>query len=234
MAVHLLRLDDLYFPPVEDADAEGLIAVGGALSPDWLLLAYESGIFPWFSEGDPILWWSPDPRFVLRPSEVKVSKSMRTILRRPKWSFSLDRAFDRVVAHCADMPRRGQDGTWITKEMRAAYSKLHQMGMAHSAEAWCAGRLIGGLYGVSVGGVFFGESMFSLEPNASKYAFIQLCRWLEARQFTLIDCQIPSDHLRRLGAYELTRTLFLDRLEWALEKPTLKGPWQTDNFSVSG
>lgn len=228
MAVHFLRPDDLYFPPVEDADAEGLIAVGGALSPDWLLLAYECGIFPWFSEGDPIMWWSPDPRFVLKPSEVKVSKSMRPVLRNTAWRFTLDQAFEQVVARCAQVPRPGQDGTWITAEMQAAYTALHRMGMAHSAEAWYNGALIGGLYGVSIGSAFFGESMFSLVPNASKYAFIHLCRWLASKHFSIVDCQIPSDHLRRMGAYELPRTAFLDRIEWAMERPTLRGMWQTD------
>lgn len=222
------QLDPYYmaFPPADHANDDGLLAVGGALREDWLLLAYEQGIFPWYNEGDPILWWSPDPRFVLIPSEVKVHKSMRTVINSGKYQFAMDTAFDRVIDHCADIPRHGQNGTWITGHMKQAYKDLHKLGMAHSAEAWENGKLVGGLYGVSIGGAFFGESMFSTKSNASKFALISLCGWLEAKGFTLIDCQIYSSHLEKLGAKLVSRAWFLDALEQALESETLAGSWQ--------
>lgn len=221
------QLDPYYmaFPPADHANDDGLLAVGGELREDWLLMAYEHGIFPWFNEGEPILWWSPDPRFVLMPEEVKVQKSMRAVINSGKFRFAMDTAFEQVIDHCADIPRHGQNGTWITGHMKQAYKDLHKLGMAHSAEAWLDGKLVGGLYGVSIGGAFFGESMFSTKPNASKFALISLCEWLHERGFTLIDCQIYSSHLEKLGAKLVSRAWFLDALEQALESETVVGSW---------
>lgn len=214
------------FPDPEKALPDGLLAVGGALTEDWLLTAYENGIFPWFSQGDPILWWSPDPRSVLFPGEVYIAKSMRPVLRNPSWEFSFDTDFDAVTEHCAEISRKGEQGTWITAEMRAAYGKLHKLGVAHSAEVRINGRLAGGLYGVSIGGAFFGESMFSEVPNASKYALIHMCRRLERMGFHFVDCQLPTAHLAAMGAEEMPRTAFLNLLKEALAVDTLRGNWR--------
>ncbi len=223
----LYELDPYHmeFPDPELASEDGLLAIGGELRADWLLTAYESGIFPWFNEGDPYLWWSPDPRFVLFPDQVKVRKSMRPYLNNPSYEFKFDTAFDQVIEACASIPRRGQDGTWLTAEMKLAYQNLHRIGMAHSAEIWKDGSLVGGLYGVSIGKIFFGESMFSLEPNSSKLALIRLCQWLKERSFLILDCQIHSDHLEQMGAELIPRTNFLEILENALDGDTLKGKW---------
>lgn len=226
-AMPVYQLDPYYmaFPPPDHANDDGLLAVGGMLREDWLLLAYQQGIFPWFNEGEPVMWWSPDPRFALRPDEVKIAKSMRPLLNQQVFEFSLDRDFDSVIDRCAEIPRHGQNGTWITTHMKKAYKDLHKTGMAHSAEVWQKGELVGGLYGVSIGAAFFGESMFSDVPNASKFAFIKLCQWLDLRQYTLIDCQIYSRHMEKMGARQMSRAEFLDHLEDAIEEETLRGPW---------
>lgn len=218
--------EDLVFPPPYLAEPEGLLAIGGDLSINRLLLAYRSGIFPWYSPGEPILWWSPDPRFVLFPQRLQVSKSMRQLLRRNVFEISFDRAFAEVIAHCSSAPRPGQSGTWITTEMQAAYIRLHKAGFAHSAEAWQNGVLVGGLYGISLGRVFFGESMFSEVSNASKAAFITLVQWLQVRDFQLIDSQVYTEHLASLGAEEVPRSEYLNLLQQGLSAETLPGPWQ--------
>lgn len=225
MPVFQLNDDTLMFPSALLANDEGLLAVGGKLQEDWLLTAYSKGLFPWYSAGDPILWWSPDPRCVLIPSEVKVHKSMRPILNNLSFEFRFDSDFEQVIDICSRTPRRDQPGTWITDEMKTAYINLHKIGMAHSAEIWKEGKLIGGLYGVSIGGVFFGESMFSLEPNMSKLALIRLCRWLHENGFLMIDCQVYSPHLATMGAIEVSRIHFLEALRHGLKQDTRKGKW---------
>ena len=215
----------LAFPSPELAHEDGLLAVGGDLSNERLLMAYGLGIFPWYSEGDPILWWSPDPRMVLIPSEFRVSKSQRRINRSGRFRVTMDRAFDRVIAACARAPRRGQDGTWITEDMTAAYCRLHRAGYAHSVECWESEELVGGLYGISLGRCFFGESMFSLESNASKVAMSALATQAVRWEFALIDCQMHTPHLKGLGAKDLPRALFLELLSIGLEGETRVGPW---------
>ena len=197
--------DKLFFPPVEAADENGLLAFGGDLGMNRLLLAYRSGIFPWFNEEDPICWWSPDPRFVLFPSELKVSKSMQVFFRKGTFQFTINKAFSSVITHCKKVYREGQGGTWITNEMQDAYINLHNAGYAHSAEAWHDGKLVGGLYGIRLGKVFFGESMFSLESNASKFAFINYVQQLQKQNVQLIDCQLHTAHLESLGARMISR-----------------------------
>jgi len=213
------------FPPVEEAE-NGLLAVGGDLSPGRLLLAYASGIFPWYDEEQPILWHSPDPRMVLLPAELRVPRSLRKRVRQRPFGITLDRAFERVLDGCAGVPRPGQDGTWITSEMREAYAELHRLGFAHSAEAWRDGELVGGLYGVSLGAAFFGESMFALEPDASKIAFVTLVEALREWEFQLLDSQVYTDHLARFGAVEWPRERYLAALERALDRPTRQGRWR--------
>jgi leucyl/phenylalanyl-tRNA--protein transferase len=223
--VPVFRLDErLIFPPPELAE-EGLLAVGGDLSADRLLLAYSMGIFPWYDEGQPILWHSPDPRLVLSVSELHVPRSLERTLRRGTFQVTFDTAFGQVIDACATAARPGQDGTWITGEMRRAYKRLHKLGYAHSAEAWLGKRLAGGLYGVSLGGAFFGESMFAREPNASKAAFVSLMRQLQCWGITLVDCQVATEHLERFGASEWPRERFLAALGAVLEQPTRKGRW---------
>lgn len=217
--------DELVFPPPHLAE-DGLIAVGGDLRRERLLLAYRQGIFPWYSEGEPLLWWSPDPRMILLPGEFHLSKRFLRNLRKTPFKVTLDRAFAEVIRGCAAVPRHGQDGTWITREMITAYVGLHEEGYAHSAECWLNGRLVGGLYGISLGGCFFGESMYSLEADASKTALAALTRQLQACDIDLIDCQVSNPHLRRLGARPVRRTAFLKMLRAALEKPTHQGRWQ--------
>jgi leucyl/phenylalanyl-tRNA--protein transferase len=223
--VPVFRLDErLVFPPPELAEG-GLLAVGGDLSPDRLLLAYAMGIFPWYEEGQPILWHSPDPRLILLAGELHVPRSLERTLRSGTFRITFDAAFDTVIEGCARAPRAGQDETWITREMRRAYKRLHREGFAHSAEAWIGERLAGGLYGVSLGGAFFGESMFAREPDASKSAFVTLVRQLQTWGIALIDCQVTTAHLERFGAREWPRDRFLATLETALEQPTRRGNW---------
>lgn len=224
MPVFLLN-EDLVFPNPEEANADGLLAIGGNLRPDRLLLAYEMGIFPWFSPPDPVLWWCPDPRCVLYCNELKVSKSMRNVLNRGTFIVTFDEAFKRVMEGCRDAERAGQSGTWITDEVIASYTYLHRLGVAHSVEVWQAGELVGGLYGISLGRLFFGESMFANVSNASKVGFIYLVHRLKELGFPLIDCQIYNDHLGSLGARMISRATFLDTLASSLEHDTLRGNW---------
>lgn len=203
-AISFLR-EKLEFPAIENASSEGLLAVGGDLSPERLKLAYSSGIFPWFNEDSLILWWSPDPRMVVFPEKVRVSKSMKKVLASGKFSLTKNQQFERVIETCADIKRKGQDGTWITESMKKAYTELHKMGLAASYEVWENGMLVGGIYGVDLGHIFCGESMFSIVSNASKYAFIMLARELKEKKYRLIDCQLYTKHLESLGAEEIPR-----------------------------
>ena len=200
--------EELLFPPIELADTDGLLAIGGDLSTERLLLAYRSGIFPWFNENDPICWWSPNPRFVMFPAELKISKSMLTILNKDIFRFTINQDFSGVIKNCRNIPRKGQEGTWISPAMYKAYMQLHRDGHAHSAEAWKGEELVGGLYGIRMGKLFFGESMFSREKNASKFAFINYVRQLQKEKVQLIDCQVHTRHLESLGARMITRNAF--------------------------
>ena len=225
----IFRLDHrLAFPPVENAE-DGLLAVGGDLRPERLLLAYRSGIFPWYSEGQPILWHSPDPRMVLVASALDVPRSLRKTIRKQVYRVTLDTAFAKVVAACASVERPGQSGTWITPEMQAAYRELHRRGLAHSVEAWQDRRLVGGLYGVSLGAAFFGESMFTVAPDASKVAFVRLVEQLVRWDIGLVDCQVHTGHLARFGAVEWPRKRYLAALKKALAGPTRTGPWRLED-----
>jgi len=228
VALPLLKRDDYRFPDPHSAasNPNGLLAVGGDLAPSRLLRAYSEGIFPWFnSDDDPILWWSPDPRAVIQPQSFKPSRSLRKRLRSGDFSCRIDTQFEAVVLACANSPRRGGAGTWITKRMQKAYIELHKSGYAHSVEVMQDGRLVGGLYGLSLGDMFFGESMFSAVSDASKVAFAALCGQLGQWQFSLIDCQMMNDHLASLGVVELSRDAFLDRLSSNRSIPTRRGPW---------
>jgi len=218
------------FPPPNLADRSGLLAVGGELAPNWIIQAYRNGLFPWFSEGEPIMWWSPDPRLVLFPDRLKVSKSMRPLLNQNKFGVAFDSDFEAVISACAHAPRRGQDGTWITSAMMDSYISLHEMGIAHSVEVLNdSGELAGGIYGLAIGKCFFGESMFSKASNASKFGFIKLVEWLKQKGFSLIDCQVSSEHLISLGAEEIPRSFFLELLNSAIEKPGTTGRWVANN-----
>jgi leucyl/phenylalanyl-tRNA--protein transferase len=225
--VPLFRLPrEPVFPDPELAEPDGLLAVGGDLSAERLLAAYAAGVFPWYSAGLPILWWSPDPRLVLLPEELHVSRSLGRTLRAGRFQVRADTAFERVIRACAGRARPGQDGTWLTPEMIQAYLRLHRRGLAHSFEAWEGEALAGGLYGVSLGAAFFGESMFADRPDASKAAFVRSVEWLAARGFQLVDCQVKTAHLQRFGAREIPRRQFLTRLGRALERPTARGRWE--------
>lgn len=209
----LFALDHrIYFPPVDLSEPDGLLAIGGDLSTERLLTAYKLGIFPWY-EGNTPLWWCPDPRFVLFPSDLKVSKSMKVLLKRNAFTFTVNRNFAGVIHACKQTPRKGQDGTWITDEVEHAYIRLHRLGHAHSAEAWLGDQLVGGLYGIRMGKVFFGESMFSLVDNASKYAFISYVGRLLSEGVELVDCQVHTQHLENLGAQMIPRADFLALLK---------------------
>lgn len=214
------------FPDVSLAEREpdGLLAVGGDLSVTRLVNAYRNGIFPWFSEGDPILWWSPDPRTVLMPGEIRVSRSLRKTLRKGLFGVTMDRQFDTVVSACAG-PRPGCDGTWLVPEMVQGYQRLHRQGWAHSVEVWANGELVGGLYGVALGRAFFGESMFSRVSDASKVALVHLCRVLEDRGFGLVDCQVLTAHLVRMGAMQIPREQFIELLDKLCAMPGYQGSW---------
>ena len=218
---------DLRFPPVEQASPEGLLAVGGDLRPERLLEAYRHGIFPWYNDDQSILWWSPDPRTVLFPDKLHISRSLKRSLRPGLFSVTLDRCFRDVMQHCAGpRPQYPDGGTWITAEMLEAYTRLHELGYAHSIETWQEGQLVGGLYGVALGGAFFAESMFALASDASKVALVSLVRQLQAWGFRLMDCQQSSPHIMALGAEEIPRHEFLDHLAIALTLPERRGPWQ--------
>ncbi len=213
------------FPDPRKAPRRGPMAMGGDLSVERLLDAYTRGIFPWFSEDEPILWWCPDPRFVLYPGQAHLSHSLERERRKACWEVRADTAFAEVIQACAVQKRHLQDGTWITPEMVTAYTELHEAGFAHSVECWREGELVGGLYGISLGGVFFGESMFHTRDNASKVAFAALVDWLRAKDFDLIDCQQKTRHLGSFGAREIPRREFLDGLEQSLQRPSRMGPW---------
>ncbi|PTX59300.1 leucyl/phenylalanyl-tRNA--protein transferase [Kordia periserrulae] len=204
--------DKIVFPPVSETSPEGILAIGGDLQPERLLLAYKSGIFPWYGEDEPIIWWSPDPRMVLFPEELKVSKSMKQLLRRQAFSVTYNTAFKEVINACASVQRPGQDDTWITDEMQEAYLELFNMGYITSVEVWRDEKLVGGAYGVNLGRVFCGESMFAYESNASKFGFIHLVRKLQSEGCQIIDCQMHTNHLESLGAYEIPREVFLSFL----------------------
>lgn len=221
--------DEILFPDPELADPNGLIAIGGDLQPSRLLQGYASGIFPWYSEGQPILWHSPDPRFVLFPQELHVPRSLRQAMRKGAFHITLDQDFEGVITRCAAVPRPGQDGTWITDEMLDGYVELHRLGFAHSAEAWNEGELVGGLYGVSLGSIFFGESMFAERNDASKVAFVKLVEQLLRWNFSLIDSQVHTDHLERFGSIEIPRSHYLELLREALSAETRRGPWSFDD-----
>lgn len=225
MPIFLLS-DKIEFPPPQLASRYGLLAVGGDLSRKRLLLAYRMGIFPWFSNDEPIMWWSPDPRLVLYPREIKISKTLKKIIKKNAFKVTMDLAFNDVINHCADVRLKKDQGTWIVKEMMDAYCRLHESGFAHSVEAWHQGELAGGLYGVSLGKCFFGESMFTRISNASNVALVKLVEYLNALSFDMIDCQIPTNHLVRFGAKEVPRDRFLAQLEKSLEFPTKKGKWE--------
>ena len=203
----------LEFPSADNANADGLLAVGGDLSPERLLLAYKSGIFPWFNDDSLILWWSPDPRMILFPQKIKISKSMRQIMSGTRFTLTRNKCFREVLEACAEIERMGQEGTWITNSMKEAYLRLHELGFARSYEVWENKKLVGGLYGIDLGHVFCGESMFSKANNASKYAFINLARDLEDRDYKFIDCQVYTKHLASLGAEEIPRKEFLKLLQ---------------------
>jgi leucyl/phenylalanyl-tRNA--protein transferase len=224
----VFRLDErLAFPPVHLAE-DGLLAVGGDLSPERLLLAYTRGIFPWYGENLPILWHSPDPRMVMTTRDLVVQRSLRKAIRRQPYRLTMDAAFRDVLLACAKAPRPGQDGTWLIPEMVAAYTKLFDLGFAHSIEAWDGDTLVGGLYGVSLGSAFFGESMFARAPDASKIAFVAAIHQLDAWSIGLIDCQVHTEHLARFGAHEIPRPEYMARLTEALDNPTKRGRWAFD------
>ena len=212
MKLHFLD-DSLWFPPVEEAMDDGLLAIGGDLSTERLLLAYRSGIFPWYNEDEIPMWWSPDPRFVLFPDELKVSKSMLHVFKKGTFEFKINTAFKDVINNCRGAYRKGQDGTWISDEVMQAYIQLHHLGYAHSAEAWHNGVLVGGLYGIWLDNAFFGESMFAHQSNASKFAFINWVNVLKGKEATLIDCQIYTEHLESLGARMIPRKDFIDLIK---------------------
>ena len=224
-----LLLDPAFsFPDPLDAGPEGLVAIGGDLSVPRLLLAYQRGIFPWYSEGEPIVWWSPDPRMIIEPEGLRVTRSLRKSLRNRGYEVSADKAFPEVVQACAQAGERLSEGTWITTEMKAAFERLHRLGVAHSIEVWHNGRLVGGLYGLYLGAVFCGESMFSVERDASKVAMVHLVSHLKKRPFHFIDCQLPTEHLARLGGVSIPRRDFLKRLEAAIRIPTEFSLWKLE------
>lgn len=226
MPVYLLN-ESLVFPHPMNAEPSGLLAVGGDLSVERLLLAYRNGIFPWYSEGDPIMWFSPDPRLVLSLSDLHVSKKLRKLIRSNTFEVRCDNSFKEVITLCANTSRNEQQGTWITDDMIDAYVKLHQEGYAHSVETYHDGRLVGGLYGVSLGGAFFGESMFYLMSNASKVALYYLVQKLKRWDFDFIDSQVPNEHMKRMGGREIARETFLLKLGNALQKNTVRGSWDS-------
>ena len=224
-----LNDDDCFFPPAELANSEGLLAFGGDLSPERLIMAYANGIFPWYNEDEPILWWSLDPRLIIRPGEMKVSKSLKHTLKSGKFEVGIDKNFRSVMLHCADTPRKDQDGTWIQDEMIEAYTHLHELGLAHCFETYQDGELVGGLYGISIGKVFFGESMFHTVTDASKVAFHTLHQFLQQHDFQLIDCQQETQHLTSLGAHTIPRSEFIMELKELTKEATLVGNWGSDD-----
>lgn len=224
MPVFLLS-EKIAFPPPHLTRKDGLLAVGGDLSQKRLLLAYRMGIFPWFSDGEPIMWWCPDPRLVLYPDELRIPKSLRKVLKKNLFQVTIDTAFKEVITECARVRLEAGEGTWIVEEMKAAYCQLHESGFAHSVEAWHNRDLAGGLYGVSMGKCFFGESMFTRVNDASKVALVFLSEYLKSLSFDMIDCQMATEHMIRFGARKIPRDLFLDQLKQSLNVPDLKGKW---------
>jgi leucyl/phenylalanyl-tRNA--protein transferase len=222
-----LNPDTYDFPNPHFASDEGLLAYGGDLSSGRLLVAYQQGIFPWYNAGDPIFWWSPNPRLLLYPQNFKVRKSFARVLRSGKFEVKFDTAFEHVISHCATIKREGQKSSWILPQMQKAYTHLHHEGYAHSVEVYQKGELVGGLYGISLGGAFFGESMFSLVSNASKVAFKALSDVLAVRGYDFIDCQMKTEHMVRLGAQEMPREQFLEALAVSQKKPSIVGSWQS-------
>ena len=220
-----LNDDDCFFPPADYANADGLLAVGGDLSPERLITAYANGIFPWFSDDEPLLWWSLDPRLIIRPGDMKVSKSLRHTMKSGRFEARIDTRFREVMLHCAQTPRKGQDGTWIVDEMVDAYCRLHELGLAHSFETYENNTLVGGLYGIAIGKAFFGESMFHTVTDASKVAFYHLHQFLSEHDFKLIDCQQETSHLISLGAYTIPRSAFLNELKLLTTEASLVGNW---------
>ncbi|MBP9085557.1 MAG: leucyl/phenylalanyl-tRNA--protein transferase [Kofleriaceae bacterium] len=224
----VFRLDDrLVFPPVHLAE-DGLVAVGGDLRVERLLLGYRQGIFPWYSDDLPILWHSPEQRMMMTTHDLRINRSLRKSIRRAPYQLKIDTAFVDVLTACAQVPRPGQQGTWLVPDMLAAYTDLHRQGFAHSFEAWDGATLVGGLYGVSIGGAFFGESMFARAPEASKIAFVASVRQLNAWRIGLIDCQVHTEHLERFGAYEVPRLRYIEMLKSVLDQPTRRGRWNLE------
>jgi len=232
MPIYFLDPDFPIFPHPEMADENGIVAIGGDLSTERLLTAYSFGIFPWYNEEDPIIWWSPDPRAVVAPGMVKKSKSINSYFK--KYELRIDTSFEKVINNCKHIARGGVRESWITEEMQAAYMELHRLGYAHSFETWHNNKLIGGLYGVSLGKCFFGESMFSLENNASKFAFINLSKILKAKEFMMIDCQVPNDHLMSMGCKELSRKEYLHNMRINLSHKTHRGSWENWHGTQGG
>jgi len=232
MPVYQLFPEVSLFPPTDEAEDDGLLAVGGDLTKERLLAAYSKGIFPWYEAGQPILWWSPDPRLVLIPEELKISRSLRKVLRKQQFEIRFDSAFHQVIKACADVRIQQGDGTWIIPEMQQAYAELYQQGFAHSVESWLDGELAGGLYGISLGQCFFGESMFSTRNDSSKVALVALVEFSKQVGIKMIDCQMTTAHLLSLGAKEIKRKVFLQNLKIHLEEPTLKGSWNNGSASI--
>ena len=229
----LFRLSSrLEFPPAWLARSDGLLCIGGDLSCERILLAYQNGIFPWFSDNEPILGWSPDPRLVLYPSEIRISKSLRKTLKKNRFRITINQAFEQTISACSQPRKDPNEGTWLVEEMKDAYIELHCQGHAHSVETWHQDRLVGGLYGVAMGCVFFGESMFSLESDASKSALVALARHLYAHGFDFIDCQVTTDHLCRMGAVEIPRNRFLDLLGRSIIRQPVSGVWERPSIRV--
>ena len=224
MTVFLLS-EKIAFPPPRYSNPDGLLAVGGDLSRERLVLAYRMGIFPWYSAGDPVLWWSPDPRLILPVDAFHISRSLKKVIGKGIFRITFDTAFDRVISGCAARRKEGDSGTWIVPEMADAYTGLHEAGIAHSVEAWSGDELAGGLYGVSLGRCFFGESMFTRAANASKVALAALVSYIKERGFDFVDCQVTTDHLLRMGAREVPREVFLAMLERSMASPSLIGKW---------
>jgi len=214
------------FPDLEEADESGLLAIGGDLSIDRLKMAYSKGIFPWYEDGMPILWWSPDPRMVLFPKKMIISHSLKQSIKRQQFTVTIDTVFEKVIKNCSRTPRKGENGTWITREMKNAYIRLHEAGYAHSAEAWLDGELVGGLYGVALGKAFFGESMFHHVTNASKVAFYHLVEKLSSWNFDIIDAQVYTNHLESLGGEMIPRSQYIQILEGALLREDITGSWE--------
>ena len=225
MAIYSLNHKILSFPPPENTDFSGILAIGGKIDASWLLEAYRIGIFPWFNEDEPIMWWCPNPRSVVLPGEVKISKSMKPYFKKNIFQLKIDTAFEQVINNCRYIPRASQDGTWITDEIVNSFIELHKMGYAHSFETWQDDKLVGGLYGISLGKMFFGESMFAKVSNASKFAFISLSEILHSNNFTLIDCQVPNKHLKSMGCKNMARKDFLNYINKNHNNKTIIGDW---------